>query len=95
MPVLLLPGFLSGAQQYKQLAVLLRERGHPTDVVPVAAWEWGSTLLGGSFTWYLRRAAAALDEMQRRHQGRKVCLVSAGGAVRAGGRPRQRAGARA
>jgi hypothetical protein len=30
VPVLLLPGFLSGAQQYEELAALLRRRGHPT-----------------------------------------------------------------
>jgi hypothetical protein len=46
------------------------------EIVPISAWEWAPTLFGGSFTWYLHKAAAAASGLHARHQS-KICLVRA------------------
>ena len=33
----------------------LEARGHPTEIVPIRAWDWWPTLAGGSFTFYMRK----------------------------------------
>jgi len=57
----------------------LEALGHPTEVVPITAWDWWPTLAGGSFTFYMKKLKPVVERMAREHG--KVTLVghSAGG----------------
>lgn len=79
--IVIVPGFLSGAGDYEDLARALIERGYAsTTVVPFRASDWWPTLAGGAFDTLLEK----LDETARRaadERERVVVLVahSAGG----------------
>lgn len=77
---LVLPGFLFSSRQYTDLLAELRGLGYDAEVVPMAFSDWLPVLAGGSFSWYLDRADAALAALAARSGGR-VALVghSAGG----------------
>lgn len=82
--VLVLPGFLSAsaAPEYLTLCKHLRELGHPAaEILPVNLVDWLPTLQGASFTWYLTKLQAALQQLQAAQPGAPLALVgvSAGG----------------
>eukprot|EP00899_Mesostigma_viride_P003535 jgi/Mesvir1/13182/Mv06144-RA.2 len=82
-PVLVLPGFLSSSSQYAELVENLRclQGVEDVRVVDMSAWDWVPSLFGSSFTFYLDKAAQALEAILADHPNEKINLVahSAGG----------------
>ena len=61
--VVIAPGLLFSAKDYRGLRARLLALGHPrVETLPVSSWEWApSLLLGAPFTWYLDK----LDRLAR------------------------------
>ncbi len=77
-PIVILPGYLAGAQAYEPLRQGLISQGHPAVTVPLRWWDWLPTVGGRSMEPILR----ALDDTVKALAGTKqVNLVchSAGG----------------
>ena len=60
--VVVVPGFLNGAERYRALAAALAARGCEAVLAPVPASAWWPTLLGADFTAVLRAVDAAARE---------------------------------
>ena len=80
-PVLVLPGFLAGAEAYGPLQRALERRGHRCRVLPISKINWLPTLCGASFGFYLdamnAAAEALLEEEAGAGGGRKLTLIGA------------------
>ncbi|GMH40460.1 hypothetical protein BSKO_08364 [Bryopsis sp. KO-2023] len=78
-PVLVLPGFLSGAESYQQFADDLKKRGYIAEVLALESSEWYPTLWGGSYEFYVEKLADAIDELHGRYGPLALVGHSAGG----------------
>ena len=81
LPTVILPGYLAGAIEYRDLEQALDDRGIPTVTVPLRWQDWVPTIGGRSVTPVLRRIDATVKQMLEQHGTGKVNLVghSAGG----------------
>ena len=81
LPTVILPGYLAGAIEYRDLEQALNDRGIPTVTVPLRWQDWVPTIGGRSVTPVLRQIDATVQQMLEQHGTGKVNLVghSAGG----------------
>jgi triacylglycerol esterase/lipase EstA (alpha/beta hydrolase family) len=80
-PIVILPGYLAGASDYRELEQTLAALGPPTVTVPLRVRDWFPTLGGRSVTPILRRLDAIVQQVRQQTGAEKVNLVahSAGG----------------
>jgi len=81
-PLLILPGFLSGSDNYIPLREELRRRGYQCEIVDVRARDWAPTFFGGGFNFYLDKLDEAVKALcDSVEDARPVRLIghSAGG----------------
>ncbi|GAB5357287.1 hypothetical protein AAMO2058_000361400 [Amorphochlora amoebiformis] len=81
-PVLILPGFLSGKEAYRDLEANLHKRDIKCEILDISPAEWWPTLAGGSFDFYLIKLNETVTRMrQDLGEGARVQLLghSAGG----------------
>ena len=81
LPTVILPGYLAGAIEYRDLEQALNDRGIPTLTVPLRWQDWVPTIGGRSVTPVLRRIDVTVKQMLEQYGTGKVNLVghSAGG----------------
>lgn len=81
LPTVILPGYLAGADDYRQMAATLQSSGIPATIVPLKKRDWLPTLGGRSVTPVLRQIDAAVQAVREQTGAPKVNLIghSAGG----------------
>lgn len=81
LPTIILPGYLAGAQPYREMEIGLQERGIPVITVPLQRRDWLPTLGGRSMTPILQKLHDTVEEAIARYGCDRVNLVghSAGG----------------
>lgn len=80
-PIVILPGYLAGAVEYRVLEQTLQSLGFPTVTVPLRWQDWVPTIGGRSVTPILRILETTVQQVIQQHGASKVTLVghSAGG----------------
>lgn len=81
LPTVILPGYLAGASDYREMEQTLQSLGYPAVTVPLRWWEWVPTVGGRSVTPILRQLDAAVQQVKHDLNAEKINLVghSAGG----------------
>ncbi|NJP08322.1 MAG: lipase [Leptolyngbyaceae cyanobacterium RU_5_1] len=80
-PTVILPGYMAGAVEYRDLQTHLQDLGIPATTVPISWQDWIPTLGGRSVTPILRRIDATVKQIIQQSGAAKVNLIghSAGG----------------
>ncbi|MBC7972192.1 MAG: alpha/beta fold hydrolase [Verrucomicrobia bacterium] len=81
LPIVILPGYLAGAVEYRVLEQTLQALGFPTVTVPLRWQDWVPTIGGRSIAPILRSVDATVQQVLQQYGVPKVTLVghSAGG----------------
>jgi pimeloyl-ACP methyl ester carboxylesterase len=81
LPTVILPGYLAGASDYREIEQTLASLGYPAITVPLRWWEWVPTVGGRSVTPILYRLDASVQQAKQDLGAEKINLVghSAGG----------------
>jgi triacylglycerol esterase/lipase EstA (alpha/beta hydrolase family) len=81
LPTVLLPGYLAGAIEYRQLEHLLNQLGYPTVTVPLLKRDWISTLGGRSILPIVEQLDQTVQQVMQQYDVSKINLIghSAGG----------------
>ncbi len=81
LPTVILPGYLAGAAEYRNLESALQNLGIPTTIAPVRWQDWIPTLGGRSVTPILRILDATVKQVLQKYNVSQINLVghSAGG----------------
>jgi len=81
LPIVILPGYLAGAVEYRVLEQTLQALGFPTVTVPLRWQDWVPTIGGRSIAPILRSVEATVQQVLQQYGVPKVTLVghSAGG----------------
>lgn len=81
LPTVILPGYLAGAIEYRELEHTLTTLGYPTVTVPLRWRDWLPTVGGRSVTPILRQLDATVKHVLQQHGVAKINLIghSAGG----------------
>lgn len=81
LPTVILPGYLAGAAEYRELAQRLSDLGIPTTIVPIRWQDWIPTVGGRSVTPILYKIDAAVQTLRQQTGTAKINLIghSAGG----------------
>ncbi|MBW4578273.1 MAG: lipase [Tildeniella nuda ZEHNDER 1965/U140] len=80
-PIVILPGYLAGAVEYRVLEKTLQALGFPTVTVPLRWQDWVPTIGGRSVAPILRILDTAVQQVLQQYDASKVTLIghSAGG----------------
>lgn len=81
LPIVILPGYLAGAVEYRVLEETLQRLGFPTATVPLRWQDWVPTIGGRSIAPILRVLDTTVKQMLQQYDAAKITLVghSAGG----------------
>ena len=81
LPIVILPGYLAGALEYRVLEKTLQTSGFPTVTVPLRLQDWVPTIGGRSISPILRVLDTTVKQVLQQYDVPKVTLVghSAGG----------------
>lgn len=81
LPTVILPGYFAGADDYRDLETLLRDRGYPAATVPLKVSDWFITVGGRPITPIADALAGTIGQMRSRYGAPQVNLIghSAGG----------------
>jgi triacylglycerol esterase/lipase EstA (alpha/beta hydrolase family) len=81
LPTVILPGYLAGATEYRDLESTLQNLGIPTTIAPVRWQDWIPTIGGRSVTPILRILDATVKQVLQKYNVSQINLVghSAGG----------------
>lgn len=81
LPTVILPGYLAGAIDYRDMQQTLTELGFPTTIVPLTKRSWLPTLGGRSVLPILEVLDRTVQTVRQQHQSEQINLLghSAGG----------------
>ncbi len=81
LPTVILPGYLAGAIEYRDMQQTLTQLGFPTVIVPLTKRSWFPTLGGRSVLPILEALDRTVQDVRQQHQSEQINLVghSAGG----------------
>jgi hypothetical protein len=81
LPNIIIPGYMAGAEPYRDLEALLNQQGFNTVVVPLKWWEWIPTIGGRSVAPILQQIDNTIKQTLVQFDTKQVNLIghSAGG----------------